>query len=103
MTRYRIITYNGLNAKRGLSLNDAKEQAEAWSAELGIKDSFSVRLDLLFTLLGLLSKILRILYAPIYFIGVLILFLGRLFIGIAYFMLLQKRAAFNVFKFMFTW
>lgn len=104
MKRYKVVTYKLENVKRNIhTKQEALELTEALRAEFNIAKSFFVSVDKTYTLLAYIVLIIRILYAPIYFIGFILLMLARTVLAVAYLLVLQFKASFNVLKFMFVW
>ena len=104
MKRYRVVTYKLENVKRNIrTKQEAQELTEALCTEFNIAKSFFFRADKFYTLWAYIMLVARILYMPIYFIGVILLIAARLVLALAYLLMLQFKASVNVLKFMFVW
>lgn len=103
MKRYKVITYEGETVRRNLEKDEAKELVKELNSEFKIPGSFYSETDIASTIWVYIKLVMQALYLPVYFTGFVLLCLGRIIIGIAYMLLLQKKAGLNVFKFMFTW
>ena len=104
MKRYKIITYKGDLVRRNIpSLEEADALAQDLIRDFNVKASFHVKVDKFMTLWHVISLIIRALYAPVYFAGVILLMLARLVLAFAYVLMLKGRAAKNIIKHMFVW
>lgn len=104
MKRYKIVTYKLDTVKRNIrAKQEAIDLAKCLELDLKIERSFFVYVDKWYTVLFYISILARILYAPIYFIGVILLMLARIVLALAYLLILEFKASANVLKFMFIW
>lgn len=104
MKRYKIVTYKNDPVKRNIpQAYEALRLAVSLSRAFQVKKSFHVRVDWAFMFANTVSFILCVLYAPVYYLGVLIVLVARCILALGYLLILKRRAAINVLKFMFTW
>lgn len=104
MKRYKIVTYKLENVKRNIkSKQEAEALTKALIREFNIEKSFFCKLDISYTILNYIVVVLQILYAPIYFLGILLLMFARILLAIAYLLLFQFKQSIDIFKFMFIW
>lgn len=104
MKRFKIITYKGDIVKRNIpSSRQALYMAVELTKEFGIKKSFLVQVDKLATFAYSCYKTLRILYLPVYYVGVILLMVTRLVLALAYLLMLRGKISKMILQNMFVW